>query len=405
MPNKEEFSALFTYATEGIIVVNEQGKLTMANPAAERLFGYEPGTLLHTQLEQLIPKRYEHTHHHYRTKYSQNPHARNMGIGMDLYALRKDGSEFPVEVNLSPFKTAEGNFVIAFIIDNTLRKQTEATLRKQKEELEKLTAELEKRVRHRTLILEEALHELEHSRAELSQLLEKEKEVNELKSRFVSMASHEFRTPLATILSSLNLVEKYGTLNDRENQQRHIMRIKTAINHMTDILNDMLSISKIEEGKIIIQKDWINLTQCSQHIIQEIRPILKTGQQIHFQHQGQELGYIDQNIFTTIIMNLLSNAIKFSPAKTNIYLSLSITDSAMTIVVKDEGMGIPEEDQPNLFGRFFRAQNATNIQGTGLGLNIIARYVELMQGNITFKSQIEHGTTFTIIIPNTIENE
>ena len=104
-------------------------------------------------------------------------------------------------------------------------------------------------------------------------------------------------------------------------------------------------------------------------------------------------------------MNLLSNAIKFSPAKTNIYLSLSITDSAMTIVVKDEGMGLPEEDQPNLFGRFFRAQNATNIQGTGLGLNIIARYVELMQGNITFKSQIEHGTTFTIIIPNTIENE
>ncbi|WP_298297860.1 PAS domain-containing sensor histidine kinase [Hydrotalea sp.] len=405
MPKKEEFSALFTYATEGIIVVNESGILTMANPAAERLFGYESGTLLNIELEKLIPKRYEHTHHNHRSQYAKKPHARSMGTGKDLYALRKDGTEFPVEVSLSPFKTTEGNFVIAFIIDNTIRKQTEYTLRKQKEELEKLTAELEKRVRHRTLILEEALHELERSREELSQLLEKEKEVNELKSRFVSMASHEFRTPLATILSSLNLVEKYGTLNDRENQQRHIMRIKTAISHMTDILNDMLSISKIEEGKIIVQNDWINLVECSQNILHEIQPILKAGQQIHFQHHGQELGYIDQNIFTTIVLNLLSNAIKFSPANSNIYLSLTITDMAITIIVKDEGMGIPEEDQPNLFGRFFRAQNATNIQGTGLGLNIIARYVEIMQGNITFESQLEKGTTFTIVIPNTIGNE
>jgi signal transduction histidine kinase len=181
------------------------------------------------------------------------------------------------------------------------------------------------------------------------------------------------------------------------------MRIKTSINHMTDILNDMLSISKIEEGKIIVQKDWVNLVQCTQNILHEIHPILKSGQQIHFQHQGQELGFIDPNIFTTIVMNLLSNAIKFSPINSNIFLSLSITDTDMKIIVKDEGMGIPEVDQPNLFGRFFRAQNATNIQGTGLGLNIIARYVEIMQGNITFESQLEKGTTFTIVIPNTLD--
>jgi len=217
MPNREEFSALFTYATEGIIVVNDSGYLTMANPAAEKLFGYETGGLLNIKLEQLIPQRFSQSHQQHRTQYANKPHARSMGIGMNLFALRSDGSEFPVEVSLSPFKTAEGNFVIAFIIDITIRKQTESALLKQKLELEKLNSELEKRVRHRTLILEEALHELERSREELSQLLEKEKEVNELKSRFVSMASHEFRTPLATILSSLNLVEKYGELNDIEN--------------------------------------------------------------------------------------------------------------------------------------------------------------------------------------------
>ncbi|PZX63527.1 PAS domain-containing sensor histidine kinase [Hydrotalea sandarakina] len=404
MPNKEGFSALFTYATEGIIVVNERGYLTMANPAAEKLFGYESGELLNIQLENLIPKRFTKSHQQYRNQYAHQPYARSMGIGMNLFALRKDGTEFPVEVSLSPFKTAEGNFVIAFIIDITIRKQTESALLKQKEELEKLNSELEKRVRHRTLILEEALHELERSREELSQLLEKEKEVNELKSRFVSMASHEFRTPLATILSSLNLVEKYGELNDRENQQRHILRIKSAINHMTDILNDMLSISKIEEGKIVVQKDWVNVVQLSQNIIQEIQPILKAGQVIHFHPAGQELAYIDPNIFITIVTNLLSNAIKFSPVNKPIYLNLNITDEQLTIVVKDEGMGIPEEDQSNLFNRFFRAKNVTNIQGTGLGLNIIARYVELLNGNITFESRLEQGTTFTIVIPNIIEN-
>jgi len=173
---------------------------------------------------------------------------------------------------------------------------------------------------------------------------------------------------------------------------------------MTDILNDMLSISKIEEGKIIVQKDWVNVVQLSQNIIQEVQPILKAGQIIHFQPAGQELAYIDPNIFITIVTNLLSNAIKFSPVNKPIYLNLNITDEQITIAVKDEGMGIPEEDQSNLFNRFFRAKNVTNIQGTGLGLNIIARYVELLHGNITFESRLEKGTTFNIVIPNIIEN-
>ena len=250
---EEKFKALFEYATEGILLVNQSGKIILANPACEKLFGYENGELQGNPIELLIPQRFAHNHSAHREKFNKNPHPRTMGIGMDLYGKRKNSEEFSVEVSLSPLETSTEKFVIAFIIDITTRKKNEDYIKKQKEELEILTKDLEKRVKDRTMILEEALHQLEKSREELSIALEKEKELNEMKSRFVSMASHEFRTPLATILSSIVLVTKYREQNDKENEMRHIERVKSSVSHMTDILNDMLSISKLEEGKINVK--------------------------------------------------------------------------------------------------------------------------------------------------------
>lgn len=403
--NTQQLEALFTYATEGIIVCNEKGIIQLANPAAYKLFGYHDNELINHPIEVLIPKNIAQQHTALRHNYNKKPAPRAMGMGRNLLALKKDGTTFPVEVSLSPYSSKKENFVIAFVIDITIRKQQENALKQQTEALELLTQQLEQRVKDRTLILEEALQQLEQSRQELQVALAKEIELNEMKSRFVSMASHEFRTPLATMLSSLTLVEKYGTLNDSEKQQKHISRIKESIKHLTDLLNDVLSLSKLEEGKITIQKETIQLPLFIQEIIDEVALPLPDDTHIYYQHTGLADLFTDKKALKIIVLNLLSNAIKFSTPPIKIEITTHLTASQFTLTVKDYGLGISDEDKENLFQRFFRAKNATNIQGTGLGLHIVAKYVELLAGEINFNSQLNAGTEFIITIPNKNINE
>jgi PAS domain S-box-containing protein len=392
MDTKEGVDALFLHATEGILVVNDKGEIIRINPSAEKLFGYEKDELLGKKIEVLIPKRLTERHTNHREKYGKNPHARSMGAGMDLYGLKKNGMEIPVEISLSPYSTVEGNFVIAFIVDITVRKQAE-------EKLKNYSAELEKQVKNRTLILEEAVEELERTKKDLHNALDKEKELNELKSRFVSMASHEFRTPLTTMMSSLSLVTKYGEQNDKEKQVKHVSKIKTAINNLTDILNDFLSVSKLEEGKIQNVPEQLNLKFFIDEIITEMRFMATNEQEIVQEHSGDETASLDPKLLKNVLFNLISNAIKFSPEGGEILVSSQVTNSAVRISVKDNGIGITKGDQIHLFERFFRGNNAMHIQGTGLGLNIVAKYAELMNASIDFESEENKGTTFTIIIP------
>jgi PAS domain S-box-containing protein len=392
MEGKEGIEALFLYATEGILVANDKGEIIRVNPSAERLFGYERGELTGKKIEVLVPNRLSQKHTNHREKYSHNPHARSMGAGMDLFGLRKDGSEIPVEISLSPYSTTEGKFVIAFIVDITVRKNAE-------ERLKNYSSELEKQVKNRTLILEEAIEELERTKIELKASLEKEKELNELKSRFVSMASHEFRTPLTTMMSSLSLVTKYGEQNDKESQIKHVGKIKTSINNLTDILNDFLSVSKLEEGKIENLPEEMNLQLFIADVVSEMKTMSKNNQHIKQSHTGNEHAVLDKKLIKNVLFNLISNAIKFSPEGADIEVSSQVSQTVVKISVKDHGIGISKEDQKHLFQRFFRGHNATHIQGTGLGLNIIAKYAELMNGSIDFTSEENKGTTFTIIIP------
>lgn len=397
MEDKEGLDALFLYATEGILVANDKGEIIRTNPSAERLFGYQKDELIGKKIEVLVPKRLSGNHVEHRDKFHHNPHARSMGREMELFGLKKDGSEFPLEISLSPYSTPKGRFVIAFIVDTTLRKKAE-------EKLKNYSADLEKQVKNRTLILEEAIQELEKTKKELNNALNKEKELNELKSRFVSMASHEFRTPLTTMMSSLSLVTKYGEANDKENQVKHVSKIKTSINNLTDILNDFLSISKLEEGKIENVPENINVKTFIEDIISEMKFMISENQKIIFLHSGNEIVSIDKKLLKNILFNLISNAIKFSPNGGLIEVSADISNSAVKISVKDSGIGISEEDQKHLFERFFRGHNATHIQGTGLGLNIVTRYIELMEGSIDLESKENVGTTFTIKLPQNKQN-
>ena len=390
METKQGIDALFLYATEGILITNDKGEILRVNPSAAKLFGYTENELVGKTVEVLIPKRFsKHTEH--REKYNEKPRPRSMGAGMELYGSKKDGSEVPVEISLSPYSNNEGKFVVAFIIDITLRKQSE-------EKMKNYSADLEKQVKNRTLILEEAIDELEKTKKDLHNALDKERELNELKSRFVSMASHEFRTPLTTMMSSLSLVTKYGEQNDKENQSKHVSRIKNSINNLTDILNDFLSVSKLEEGKIENMPEEINLKIFIGEIISEMQSMATENKKLVQVHSGNEIASLDKKLLKNVLFNLVSNAIKFSHENGIIEIISQVSDSAVSVSVKDNGIGISKEDQKHLFERFFRGHNATHIQGTGLGLNIVAKYAELLNGSVNVESKENEGTTITIMI-------
>jgi signal transduction histidine kinase len=322
---------------------------------------------------------------------------------MDLNAVRKDGEEFPVEVSLGHYTFGSEPFVIAYIIDISRRKEIEEMLLQQKLDLEKsnlevekLNNELEQKVVSRTFELKTTLQALEASKAEVEAALNKEKELSDLKSRFVSMASHEFRTPLSTILSSVSLVAKYKQAEEQDKRDKHIQRIKSAVNNLTDILNEFLSIGRIEEGRVQTNFSSFNIREQIQLVCNEMQTIMKPGQRFNYVHKGLQKVYLDLSLFRNVLINLISNAIKFSFEHSQIDIHTEVTENAILITVKDYGLGIPDEDRKHLFERFFRAQNVTNIQGTGLGLHIVSKYVELMNGDIQVESELEKGTQFNI---------
>ncbi len=543
----ESFHALYNYASIGILITNNKGEIQMSNKYIEQQFGYEEDELKGKKVEMLMPSRYTKNHVSHREKYSANPHSRPMGLGMELSGLKKNGTEFPVEVSLGYYSKGDESFSLAFISDITQRKETEQAIiqlnthleekvkegtqslaltvaqlgnqiketeRKDtelqrvnnflnniwnhagaiifvcdkegiiqffnpaaekwlgysadevvnicsltsfhtKEELEnraaELSIELQKPIKpdfevFATLTalnhgnnqewhyvrkdgtaffvslnvtpLKQAYNQIttgylgiaidisekKKAETELRAALEKEKELNELKSRFVSMASHEFRTPLSSILSSAYLLAKYITTEDQSKREKHIQRIVSSVTSLTEILNDFLSVGKIEEGNIYAKYSEYNIKEQMSLVIQELQHLLKKGQYISYKHTGNDtLVSLDQSMMRHIVTNLLSNAIKFSPENSSIELTTEKNENNFILSVKDSGIGIPLEDQEHLFKRFFRSSNVTNIQGTGLGLHIVSKYVELMNGNITCASKIGKGTVFTITFNNTWE--
>jgi PAS domain S-box-containing protein len=404
---QRQVTALFEHATEGIILTNDKGNIILCNPAATRLFDYERDALLGQPIEILIPQRIHPKHEDYRKGFYHNPSNRTMGHGRDLFARKKDGREFPVEVSLSYYQQKGAVYVIAFVVDITQRKQAEQELLGQKRQLEtvtedirKLNTGLETKVEQRTLILREALQELERSQQELNEALNKEKELNEIKSRFVSMASHEFRTPLSTVLSSAALLGKYTKEEEQDKRDKHIKRIKDSVKHLNVLLEDFLSLGKLEEGKIKAEISDFPIKEFLEEVVDEIKSLAKEGQEIHCGYSGKNEFISDKRLLKNILINLLSNAIKFSPVGASIWLQVDhLPNGHLRLSVKDEGIGISEEDQQHLFSSFFRGGNALNIEGTGLGLHIVRRYADLLGGSVQLDSTLDRGTTITVELP------
>lgn len=230
--------------------------------------------------------------------------------------------------------------------------------------------------------------------------LQKERELNELKSRFVSMVSHEIRNPLNGILSAAQILERYGEQWPKEKKQEFFQRIKTSVKQLTELLDDVLTIGRSEAKKLDFKPALINLEKFTRDLLEEIK--LSTGSQhaIVFVPQGKCTStYLDEKLLRHILINLLSNAIKYSPQGSTVNFDLVCQDGEVIFQIQDEGIGIPPEDQERLFESFHRAANVKSIPGTGLGLAIVKRCVDIQGGAIAVASEVGVGTTFTVTLP------
>ena len=394
------FEAVFASATIGIIVCNRTGAIVSANEMAHQQFGYTEGELAGQRIEVLVPQAAGRRHEQLRHSFNANPQVRVMSAHRsDLEGLRKDGSVFPVEISLSYFSLDDELFAVSYIIDITFKKTAQQALIDQRLRVERLNADLEQKVADRTHALMNTLEQLEQRKDELAKALAAEQELGELKSRFVSMASHEFRTPLTAVLTSASLIEKYPTSEQQDKRMRHLERIRQSVNHLNDILEEFLSVGRIEEGKVLACPAPIRITTLLRDTVADVQGLRKAGQTIVEEVSGPETIWLDPSLLRKILVNLLSNALKYSGEHSVVNVRVVCAAGQLTLTVQDHGVGISAEDQEHLFERFFRARNVTTVPGTGLGLYIIGRYLELMGGTIDLQSLLDVGTTVTITIP------
>ncbi|GAA4112472.1 hypothetical protein GCM10022393_10940 [Aquimarina addita] len=287
---------------------------------------------------------------------------------------RKDGSTYPAEIHLQLSDMGADQVFVAIILDITDRKS--------------YTEKLEKTVQERTERLQEALA--------------KEKDLNELKTKFLSLVSHEFKTPLSGILTSAALIEKYTKADQQEKRDKHLATIKNKVKYLTNILNDFLSVERLESGNVNYKFTKFPLSKVINEVIYDANMLLKDGQRIKYPKDiGEYIIDFDEKILELVLTNLIRNAIKYSGENTTIDLQVNYIDDLLTFSIIDEGIGIPEKEQVFIFKRYFRAENALLDQGTGIGLNIVKTHLENLGGTITFSSEENKGSTFTVQIPVT----
>ncbi|WP_235932892.1 sensor histidine kinase [Flagellimonas sediminis] len=300
-------------------------------------------------------------------------------VNFETVHKRKDGSLYPVEVHLQLSAIGKRKVCVAIVLDITERKT--------------YTQQLENTVEERTQQLREALTA--------------EKKLNELKTKFLSLVSHEFKTPLTSILTSTSLLSKYTETDQQDKRDKHINTIKSKVRHLDSILTDFLSIERLDTGKVNYNITNFPLSKLVNEVIYDSNTLLKEGQRIRYPMdiEGITIDF-DEKIMALSLSNLVHNAIKYSPEDTEIELKATKIGAALQIAITDQGLGIPKKEQPFIFDRYFRASNVLTVQGTGIGLNIVRQHMHNLGANITFTSELGKGSTFTLHIPiNNKENE
>jgi len=297
-------------------------------------------------------------------------------IEFETIQQRKDGTTYPVDIHLQLTNLGEREVFVSIILDITERKN--------------YTIKLESTVEERTKQLKTALN--------------KEKELNDLKTKFLSLVSHEFKTPLSGILTSTALLSKYQLKEQQDKRDKHIKTITAKVKFLNNILNDFLSVEKLETGKFNYKFSNFKLSKVVNEVVYNSNMLLKEGQHINYPENIDNLSmFQDEKIVELLLTNLIHNAIKYSPEYAEVDFDIKQNSKETIIKIKDYGIGIPKKDQPSVFERYFRAENVVNIQGTGIGLNIVKTHLENLGGHISYISKEHKGTTFTITFPNNAE--
>ena len=364
------YRELFEVSPDSIIEVDREGVIRLVNEEAERLFGCPRVELIGRRVEELLPERYREGHLTHRGHYQDHPLKRRMGSGLDLWARKSDGTEFPVDIKLSPIQTEDGLRTMCVVRDITERRQTEAQIRSLNENLERRNREVER--------------------------------ADQLKSEFLASMSHELRTPLNAIIGFSDLLQEQSAGEVNEKQQRYLNHISHGARHLLTLINDILDLSKIEAGRLDLRLERLILPDDIEEVFTAVRPLATTkglDLDIHVS-AGLEL-HANKTRFKQILYNLLSNAVKFTPAGGSITVEAHAERTLLRLTVGDTGIGIPPDEIETIFEAFHQAAETTKgvREGTGLGLAITKRLVEMHRGRIWVESEVSQGSQFIVEMP------
>ncbi len=360
--SESRFRTLVELAPEAMVIADRAGRILLVNQQVEKAFGYTREELVGQSIEVLLPERFSGVHASHRRRYFLSPIPRRMGAGLELVGRRKDGSEFPVDISLSPIETDEGVVVTATISDITERKRAEQMLVHAKEEAER---------------------------------------ASKFKDQFLSTMSHELRTPLNAVMGFSDLMrdERHGTLNER--QRRYVTHIREGGEHLLKLINDILDLSKIEAGRLELAFEQVPVQRAFGEVLSALRPLSEKKSQTL--SQVVEPGLVvraDAMRLRQVLMNLVGNAIKFTPEGGSIEVAATRVDGQVRVEVCDTGPGIPPEEQKRIFEAFYQLrQSGKATEGTGLGLAISQRLVELQGGQLGLESQPGCGSRFYFTLP------
>ena len=362
----ESLNEIFVFDTQSLLFIN-------ANQGAQKNIGYSLEELLLLTPMDIKP---DFTEVEFRKVIDPLLEKTEDRIQFETIHQRKDGSMYPVEIHLQMSTLGEQEVFLAIILDITERHN--------------YTERLEKTVEKRT--------------KQLTKALAKEKELNELKTRFLSLVSHEFKTPLSGILTSITLLSKYTQTDQQKKREKHVNTIKTKVKYLDTILNDFLSVERLESGKVNYKVEEFPLIKIVNEVVYNANILLKTGQKIQYPENIDDLIIqFDEKTLELVLSNLVHNAIKYSPEDSTVNLIMENKADKLVIKVIDEGIGIPEEEQKHIFNRYFRAENALLTQGTGIGLNIAKQHLENLGASLAFSSEENKGSTFIVHIPKQLK--